>query len=134
MKTIVFKIIRNHSDHGTSMEYMNNCDEIIKSFTNVGIGNITNLSEYNDDYFILDGVSTMEDATNYYGVPRSSLALKIKMSGVTMFENKTILELKDYNIFKYLGNSRIDGHPIFLIDDDTCISYRRDLLIKELGI
>ena len=129
MKPIVFKIGRNYSDHGTSIEYMSKCDDIVKSITSQVIGNITNISEYNEDYFILNLISDINDHLISY--------IKCDISNIptlVIFGNKTIIELKDFNIFKYLGNSRIDGYPIFLVDDNTCKSYRRDYIIKELGL
>ena len=120
MKPIIFKIVRNYQENATSID--SKCEDIIKSITSVGVGNITNISEYDEDMLKMEFVS---DGLLYTGN-------KMSWSPTPVIGRKTILELKDFNIFKYVGNSRIDNSPIFVINDDSCVSYRRDGKIKEI--
>ncbi len=120
MKSIIVKINRLNLDV--------NSTEIMKFLDNKKVGDITNISYYDPNLFSISLVKSPSDH-GYFNTWVNDTP-----STIDLFPNKSIVDLKDFNIFKYIGNSRIDGYPMFLIDDNTIKSFRRDYIISELGL
>ncbi len=120
MKSIIVKINRLNLDI--------NSTEIMKFLDNKKVGDITNISYYDPNLFSISLVKSPSDH-GYFNPWVNDTP-----STIDLFPNKSIVDLKDFNIFKYIGNSRIDGYPMFLIDDNTIKSFRRDYIISELGL
>lgn len=45
-----------------------------------------------------------------------------------------LIELRCYEIFEYIGDSRIDGDPVFYYNKDTILTYLRNKRLNDLGI
>jgi len=125
MKPIIFKINRLSLDV--------NSTEVMKLLDNKNVGEVSNISGYDPDLFSIHLVNTVSDHIYQYSLDEKHLSSRMDLFR-DIFPNKSIVDLKDFNIFKYIGNSRIDGYPIFLISDDTIKSSRRDYIISELGL
>lgn len=88
-----------------------------------------NLSEYDNDLCQLELVSAMED--HFPNHPKTSFDDTFPSYRILLpksLRNKALHELFEYNMFRYLGNSRIDGYPLFTID----LAAKRDLILEQL--
>lgn len=98
----------------------------------VKTGEITDLHECSNDLFNYEIVSAMEDHIPFLS-PFLHLP-KEKLSFPPPFCDMSIWDLKDYKVFKFIGNSRIDGNPIFYFGNDTVMSFIRNKKLNDLGI
>jgi hypothetical protein len=86
------------------------------------LNQISDLSEFNHD-LQFELISESGDHSNYKHESPNCYIPKI-------FEKNNIFDLVNYSVFKYIGNSRIDGNPMFVLD----FSGHRNKIIEDLGI
>lgn len=120
--------ISTKSRNDFTVVYSDSCKIVDKIKNKFSIGESGDIHEFNKNLCDMSLVSVIED--HFPGFKSSTINNTDHNIISKMFSNKTMFELTEYNLFTYLGNSRIDGNPVFLVD----YSSHRNYLLEQLGI
>ena len=94
------------------------------------IGESGNISEFNENLCQMSLISVLEDhipGQSGYKIEHNdydSILLRENFGNISLFD------LSKYNLFTYLGNSRIDGYPMFSVS----YANHRNYILEQLGL
>lgn len=124
---MIFKITCKYNTN-----YYNNYNSLISSILNdVKIGDIINIKDYNDDFLEIQEIRDFNDYL--YGITDDIENISIN-EVLYILKMNSFSDLKYFNIFKYIGKSRIDGYHLFSIDESSLKPFLRDSKLKCLGL